>query len=339
MAVHRSYTKGLLYFLGNDPRVPDEIRNEMLRWGYPKDEFQDNDHFTWQLYVREARRMIGEYVMTENNCLGKVKVNDPVGLAAYTMDSHNIERLIVNGMAKNEGDVQVGGFPSYEISYKAITPKREECSNLLVPVCLSASHIAYGSIRMEPVFMVLGESAGVAASFAIDHNQAVQEISINELINRLTTDPLLDGTPADILIDNTDSSKVRLTGKWIKKPLQPAGRSYHNEYDKCESGNGTVVINCILPDTGNINIYYYCTDLTDSMEPAGISNALPYSVKMGDKEISKGIIPFRQYAARWFRIAQSKTIFSGSITISVGGKNIAGTFTSDAVLIHFNKNP
>ena len=122
-------------------------------------------------------------------------------------------------------------------------------------------------------------------------------------------------------------------------PRQPAGRSYHNEYDKCKSGNGTVIFNCILPDTGNISIYYYCTGLADSEEPSGISNALPYTVKIGDKEISKDFIPFREYAAKWFRIAHIKILVSGSIAISVGGKNINGTFTSDAVLIHFDKNP
>lgn len=190
---HVAYTKGLLYFLGHDPRVPDEMRNEMLRWGYPKDEFTDNDHFTWQLYIREARRMIGEYVMTQHNCTGAVTADDPVGMAAYTMDSHNCERLVVSGMVKNEGDVQVGGFPPYHISYRSIVPKKEECTNLIVPVCLSATHIAYGSIRMEPVFMVLGQSAGEAAVMAVENQTAVQEISVDELIRKLKSDPLLTG--------------------------------------------------------------------------------------------------------------------------------------------------
>jgi hypothetical protein len=112
--------------------------------------------------------MIGEYVMTEANCTGKLKVEDGIGMAAYTMDSHNCQRVIVKGMVKNEGDVQVGGFPPYPVSYRSIIPKQNECANLLVPVCLSASHIAYGSIRMEPVFMVLGQSAAEAATMAID---------------------------------------------------------------------------------------------------------------------------------------------------------------------------
>src|SRR5690606_28688854 len=133
-------------------------------WGYPKDEYVENDHFTPQLYIREGRRMIGEYVMTQHNCQGREVVEDGIGYAAYGMDSHNCQRIVVNGMVKNEGNVEVHGFSPYPVAYRSITPKRSECTNLLVPVCLSASHIAFGSIRMEPVFMVLGQSAGIAAA-------------------------------------------------------------------------------------------------------------------------------------------------------------------------------
>jgi hypothetical protein len=189
---HITYTKGLLYFMKTDNRVPEPLRQFVGNWGYPKDEYQDYGHFTPQLYIREARRMIGEYVMTEHNCLGAEKVVDGIGLAAYTMDSHNCQRIIVNGMVKNEGNVEVGGFPPYPISYRSLTPKRNECTNLVVPVCLSASHIAYGSIRMEPVFMVLGQSAAIAASMAIDENIPVQYINVKKLQEKLSTDPLLD---------------------------------------------------------------------------------------------------------------------------------------------------
>jgi hypothetical protein len=167
---HKNYVEGFFYFIGHDSRVPENLRKEMLQYGYPKDEYVNSDHFTTQMYVREARRMVGAYVMTQANCEGKKTVDDRIALAAYTMDSHNAERLVVNGMVKNEGDVQIGGFGPYPIAYRSITPKTGECSNLLVPVCLSASHIAYGSIRMEPVFMVLGQSAAVAACLAIDKN-------------------------------------------------------------------------------------------------------------------------------------------------------------------------
>lgn len=178
---HRDYTRGLLYFYTSDPRVPRELQDEVKRWGYPKDEYVDTDHWSPQLYVREARRMIGEYVMTQANCVGEEVVDDPIGLAAYTMDSHNCQRIVVDGQVKNEGNVEVGGFPPYPISYRAIVPKKAEASNLLVPVCLSASHIAFGSIRMEPVFMVLGQSAAIAASQAIDENVAVQDVPYEKL--------------------------------------------------------------------------------------------------------------------------------------------------------------
>jgi hypothetical protein len=189
---HADYTKGLLYFLGHDQRVPEALRTEMLQWGYPRDEFAQTQHWTPQLYIREARRMRGEYVMTQANCQGKEVVTDGIGLAAYTMDSHNCERLVVQGVVKNEGDVQIGGFGPYPIAYRSIVPKKNECDNLLVPVCLSASHIAYGSIRMEPVFMVLGQSAALAAHLAIREGRPVQAVDVTELQRTLRDNPLFE---------------------------------------------------------------------------------------------------------------------------------------------------
>ncbi len=183
---HLLYQKGLMWTLANHPRVPPGIRNEVSRWGLSKDEFVNSDHWPHQLYIREARRMIGDYVMTEHNCRGEHIAPQSIGLAAYTMDSHNVQRYVdKNGQAKNEGDVEVGGFLPYPISYRSIIPKAEECTNLLVPVCLSASHIAFGSIRMEPVFMVLGQSAAIAASIAIKTNQPLQNIDYEKLREQL----------------------------------------------------------------------------------------------------------------------------------------------------------
>ena len=189
---HVSYAKGLLYFFKTDKRVPEELREFVSNWGYPKDEYQQYGNFTPQLYVREARRMIGDYVMTEHNCRGEKKVTDGIGMAAYTMDSHNCQRIVENGMVKNEGNVEVGGFPPYPVSYRSLTPRQDECTNLLVPVCLSASHIAYGSIRMEPVFMVLAQSAAMAASMAIDNKAPVQKIDVSRLQQWLQDDPYLE---------------------------------------------------------------------------------------------------------------------------------------------------
>jgi hypothetical protein len=184
---HEDYIRGFAYFMATSPRVPENMRREMQSWGPTKDEFVDTGHWPHQLYVREARRMVSDYVMTEHNCRGKVKAEDSIGLAAYTMDSHNCRRIVWDGHAENEGDVEVGGFPPYPISYHALVPKTGECENLLVPVCLSASHIAYGSIRMEPVFMVLGQSAATAAVLAIEENRPVQKIAYKKLRERLVT--------------------------------------------------------------------------------------------------------------------------------------------------------
>lgn len=178
---HLRYQMGWFYFLANDPAVPEAVRARMTSWGLCRDEFTDTGGWSFQLYVREARRMIGDVVMTESHCRRKSVAVDPVGLASYTMDSHNCRRFVKNGHVMNEGDVQAGGLPPYPISYRAIVPKRAECQNLFVPVCLSASHIAYGSIRMEPVFMVLGQSSALAADLAIRGRLAVQDVRYSEL--------------------------------------------------------------------------------------------------------------------------------------------------------------
>jgi len=179
---HRNYQKGLMWSLAYHPRIPERIRNEVSRWGTSKDEFEREDGWQQQLYVREARRMVSDYVMTQHHCEGLKVVEDPVGLAAYGMDSHNIQRYVdANGYVQNEGNVQSHVVGPYPISYRSIIPKQSEVENLLVPVCLSASHIAFGSIRMEPVFMVLGQSAALAASLAIDENQGLHNLDYNEL--------------------------------------------------------------------------------------------------------------------------------------------------------------
>jgi hypothetical protein len=183
---HENYQKGLLYFVSTDERVPEKVRREMSRWGLAADEFTDNGNWPHQLYIREARRMIGSHVTTENELLGKVEVPDPVGMGSYTMDSHNVQRYVTaEGYVQNEGDIGVHPRKPYKIPYRSIIPKKEECTNLLVPVCVSSSHIAFGSIRMEPVFMILGQSAATAACMAIDRKEAVQDIDYSLLKEKL----------------------------------------------------------------------------------------------------------------------------------------------------------
>ncbi len=189
VAAHLHYQQGLMWTLANSPRVPDPIRAEVARWGMCKDEFTRGAGWQKQLYIREARRIRGELVMNQAHCQGREQADAPVGMAAYTMDSHNVQRYVdADGFVRNEGDVEVGGFPPYPIGYGALLPKAGECSNLLVPTCLSATHIAYGSIRMEPVFMVLAQSAATAAVQAIESRTSLHGIDRKALTARLLTD-------------------------------------------------------------------------------------------------------------------------------------------------------
>ncbi len=186
---HTSYQKGLLWFLTSDPAVPAEVREKMSHWGYARDEFTDNGHWPHQIYVREARRMVGDFVMTENEVLGKSPVEQSVGMGSYTMDSHNVQRYIKpDGFVQNEGDIGIHPKNPYQIDMRSLLSSKAECSNLLVPVCLSCSHIAFGSIRMEPVFMILGQSAATLAVMAIEEKRAIHDISYEKLRQKLLED-------------------------------------------------------------------------------------------------------------------------------------------------------
>ncbi|HUY89584.1 MAG TPA: FAD-dependent oxidoreductase [Pirellulales bacterium] len=228
---HVAYQQGMMWFLANDPRLPQKVRDHVNRWGLCKDEFVETGGWPHQLYVREARRMISDYVMTQHDCQGRKIAADSIGLAAYGMDSHNTQRYVKDGQAINEGDVQVHGFTPYPVAYRSITPKAAECDNLLVPVCLAASHIAYGSIRMEPVFMVLGQSAATAACQAIDADVAVQKIDIEKLQARLLADrqvlawtgpPVAQGLdPAKLPGVVVDDVKAEQVGAWTESRSSP----------------------------------------------------------------------------------------------------------------------
>lgn len=251
---HEDYTKGLLYFVGHDPRMPEYLRREMNTWGYPNDEYPASNHWTPQLYIREARRMVGAYIMTQDNCQGMTIVDDGIAKGAYNMDSHNAERIVTHGMVKNEGDVQLGGINPYPIAYRAITPKAEQCNNLLVPVCLSASHMAYGSIRMEPVFMVLAQSAAYAACQAIDNQQNVQDIDTRQLQHNLKTNPLADHSIPEILVDNDDSIGITLTGDWQRQTSGGYGPSF---LVNTKSTPATAEFNTYIQQKAHYHIYTY----------------------------------------------------------------------------------
>ena len=182
---HENYVKGFFYFLAHDPQVPADLQKDVNRWGLAKDEFTDNGSFPNQMYIREARRMVGDFVVTQKDLLTELTKTDPIGMGSYNSDSHNIQRVIgLNGMVVNEGDVQVAVKP-YQIPYRVMLPKRAEAANLLVPVCFSASHVAYSSLRMEPQYMIIGQAAGVAAAMAVKNSKPIQEIDVAALGARL----------------------------------------------------------------------------------------------------------------------------------------------------------
>lgn len=289
---HELYIRGLLYFLSNDERVPQKIREQMMEWGWAKDEFTDNNNFPTQLYIREARRMQGEYVMTQHNCQGEEVVEDGIALAAYGMDSHNCQRIVVDGMVKNEGDVQYHGFPPYPISYRSLVPKYSECENLIVPVCLSASHIAYGSIRMEPVFMMLGQVAGMAASMAIDDCCAVQKIDSRQLKKKLKEDPYLDGSTPEILIDDTNIDKVKYSDNWFKR----FGDHYKTGFMFSWAPPGECFYTFIpsIKKSGKYSLYFYCTP----MSREEMTDKVSFDIVSGEQVDSVSINPI-QKAGDW----------------------------------------
>lgn len=259
-ARHLLYQQGLMWTLANHPRVPDKIRNEVARWGMSRDEFVEGGGWQNQLYVREARRMVSDFVMTQHHCQQRDIVEDSIGMGAYTMDSHNVQRYVnADGFAKNEGDVEIGGFPPYPISYRAIVPRREEATNLLVPVCLSASHMAFGSIRMEPVFMVLGQSAATAACLALDAGVSVQDVPYETLRERLEQDgqilnygasyqqSQLDG----IIVDDT---KAILLGNWKQSTLLAGYRMGYKHDGDARDGNSSATFAAKLPKPGKYEV-------------------------------------------------------------------------------------
>lgn len=188
-AAHKKWQLGLLWTLQNHPRVPAEIRKRVASWGLAADEYGDNGAWPYVIYVREGRRMASDFVMTESHCRNQLPIDDPIGMGAYTLDSHNTQRCVIDGVVRNEGDVQLRLTDGpYKIAYRAIAPRADECENLLVPWALSSTHIAFGSIRMEPVFMILSQSAATAASLAIDEDIPVQEVPYEALQERLLKD-------------------------------------------------------------------------------------------------------------------------------------------------------
>ncbi len=267
IAEHRQYQQGLLWFVANDPRVPKKVQDELRTWGLPKDEFTDNGNWSHQLYIREARRMIGSYVMTENELLKKRPTPDSVGMGSYGIDSHNIQRYITpEGNVQNEGDIGVSTKGPYEIAYGSLVPKKGQGSNLLVPVAMSASHIAYGSIRMEPVFMILGQSAATAAVLAMDAGIPVQSVPYEQLKAQILKDGQIlhyDGPTTLRGIDPKslkgvvlDDADAKLTGVWSESGAAKSfiGGGYSHD-GNAKDGKASARFKTKLPKAGKYRVF------------------------------------------------------------------------------------
>jgi hypothetical protein len=314
---HESYQKGLMWTLANSPRVPEKIRQRFQTWGLAKDEFTDNDNWPHQLYVREARRMVSAYVMTENDCKGRRTAEDSVGLAAYGMDSHHTQRYVdATGHVRNEGDVEVGVPCPYPISYRSIMPKADQCPNLLVPVCLSATHIAYGSIRMEPVFMVLGQSAATAAVHAIEENADVQKIDYARLRQRLLDDKQVvvwtdprgpSGEPIDpkrLPGTVVDDNEAELTGEWVGSTASASfvGTGYRHDGNADKQGK-QARFQTKLPRSGRYEVRFAYTPNSNRAADVPVTVRAAdgeHAVRLNEQEvppieetfISLGVFPF-----------------------------------------------
>lgn len=331
---HTDYTKGLLYFIGHDERVPELLRKRMQLWGYPKDEYVNNGHWTPQLYIREARRMVGEYVATQADCQGRTTVTDGVGMAAYQMDSHNCQRIVIEKdgkrMVKNEGNVEIGGGLPYPIAYRSITPKREQCTNLIVPVCLSASHIAYGSIRMEPVFMVLGQSAAVAVALAVEQGgvdvQKVCSCDINAVLNK---DPYMDGSVPDILIDDSDASVVA-DKLWEARGKGGYGLSFYELKPTSKPQSVKFSVESI-PASGKWAVYSYQSankTLTSSTSFVITSGEKVYKTTFARDEL--GVLG--QTSGDWALLGTYDFEEGAAVTVAITNASADATMRADAVL-------
>lgn len=330
---HTHYTKSLLYFYKTDPRVPQELQSAIQEWGYPKDEYTDTDNWSPQLYVREVRRMVGEYVMTEANCVGDEVVEDGIGMAAYTMDSHNIQRIVIEKdgkkMVKNEGNVEIGGFGPYPIAYRSLIPKRDEVQNLFVPAALSATHIAFGSIRMEPVFMVLGQSSAVAASMAIDGDLAVQDIDVSALQRELKENPLADGSTAEILVDNDDEG-VEIQGDWERVTRGGYGPSFLRELSKGQK-SASVKFVPNIQDQGEYEVLVYFSRTAEETQQTQVvvsdgTTESTVTVKESDIRVEG------QTSGEWVSIG-TYTLSPGTNShVTVTNQGADGVVVADAVL-------
>ncbi len=345
---HEEYQKGYFYFLCNDPRVPEDVSNKMGSWGLAKDEFADNGHWPHQIYVREARRLVSDFVMTELH-LRKIKETPrSIGMGSYNMDSHNVQRYVArdekgNAYVLNEGDIQANPGGPYQISYGSIVPKSKECLNLLVPVCVSSSHIAFGSIRMEPVFMILGQSAATAAVFAIEDEVPVQEVSYEKLASRLSE----DGQVLELVRSNRiargngidpkslsgvviDGKQVKFVGEWVESSsLRPfVGSSYFHD-ENGGKGMRSALFPFLAPNDG---LHEIMVAFVPSGNRAG---KVRYEIKH-DKGLVKVLMDQRKDGKRekiWHSLGSFVFQKGKPYSVSVHNESTEGYVIADAVQV------
>lgn len=331
---HRHYHQGLMWTLANHPRVPEPIRKTVSQWGMCKDEFVEGEGWQEQLYIREARRMVSDYVMTQHNCQGREVAEDSVGLAAYTMDSHHTQRYITpEGYVQNEGDVQVGGFPPYPISYRSIVPKRDECTNLFVPVCLSASHMAFGSIRMEPVFMVLGQSAATAAVLAIEENVAAQDVDYTKLRARLVEDKQrldvvhkhdVSKLPGVVV----DDGQAERQGPWMasRSVGEYVGNGYLHDSDQ-NKGECVIRFRAVAKKAGKYEVRVSYS--ANANRSASVPVVVETPSKTLEVKIDQRKTPPQE--SLWFPVATTELEAGQAVTVTISNAGTKGHVIADAV--------
>lgn len=332
---HTDYTQGLLYFMGHDMRVSERIRNEMLKWGYPKDEFEETHHWTPQLYVREARRMVGEYIATQADCEGRTIASDGVAMAAYTMDSHNCQRIVIRkdgkNMVKNEGNVEIKGGGPYPISYRSLVPKRSQVTNLLVPVCLSASHIAYGSIRMEPVFMVLGQVSAIAACKAIEQKgKDVQDVDFREINTVMRENPYMDHTIPDVIVDNADPG-VQFSSAW---KLKKSNDGYAGSFLEINSKDTAECVYFPVSIREKSNYAFYIYRQSDPKQSPRTRVEMQIGGRTFSKELSLEDMNVEgQTKGAWIYLGKFAVDKQEKTTVKIINQPATGVVRADAILL------
>tara|TARA_R110002073_G_scaffold94640_1_gene219984 strand:+ start:1704 stop:3854 length:2151 start_codon:yes stop_codon:yes gene_type:complete len=331
---HVNYQQGLMYFLANDPQVPEALRARVSAWGLDPHEFIESGFWPHQLYVREGRRMVSDYVVTQADCESRQVVDDSVGLASYPMDSHFCQRVVVeeNGVqtVRNEGGFGHGFRKPYPVSYRSIVPKKNECENLLVPVCLSSSHVAFGSIRMEPVYMILGQSAGSAAAMAITEEIAVQDVDYAKLKvklehdgQRLVWDDKSVRKPAETLPGLvTDDTDAKTMGSWTPGTLAPVcGLAYlHDDNNGKGAKTATFKIDVPKPGTYEVNLLYVAS--------GNRSTKTPVTVSIGE-DTKELIVNQREGTAVGSSLGNFR--INDSIIVTVSNRNTDGFVVVDGV--------